>query len=170
MAIEVFQVEWTKLLRFDRALTQSVAQEGGIYAMYVETPRIYQLHYIGKSKDFYKRSGTHRNSASHLMTEAQQKKCFISFGLISCFEKSRMSHDITPEQLRDIESFFINEFKPHGNDQSTKKGYKGHPIIVFNTGKRGFMGETLSNCPDLIKLLKANLTTRTRSSVSSYLF
>ncbi len=124
--------------------------------MYIKMPSRYRIQYVGKSKDFFKRSGTHRNAASHMMTDAQLKKCFIAFGLVSCFEKSRMSHDITADQLLALETFLINDAKPIGNDEATKKGYKGNPIIVFNTGNRGFFQKVMSNCPDLVKFMKAS--------------
>ena len=157
MAIEVFQIEWTKPQPLDKALTQSAAQEGGIYAIGQINANGTKLQYVGKTKEFYGRSSTHMNYASHLNTKTQLKKYFIAFGLISCFDKSRMSHDITPEQLKDVESFFINFYKPEGNSPATKKGYRGHPIIVFNTGKKVFKLKTLTNCPDLVKLLKISL-------------
>ncbi len=167
MAIEIFYIDWTKLQTFDKALNQAASQEGGVYAMYRLTGRNYRLQYIGKSKDFSKRFGTHRNSASHMMNDNEMKKCFISFGLVFCFDKSRMSQDISPEQLRDIESFLINIKTPIGNDQGTKKGYKGNPIIALNSGNRGCFDKAMSNCPDLIKLLKGTFAKKVSSSASS---
>jgi len=157
MAIEIFVVDWTIPKPFKDALTQSASHESGVYAMYKVTGRNAILHYIGKSKDFYKRFGTHRNAASHLMNDAEMDKCLVSFGLVSCFEKSRMSQDITPEQLHDLESFLINSKKPTGNDDSTKKGYKGCATIVFNDGNRGGFPEIMTNNQDVIKLLKEKL-------------
>lgn len=157
MAIEVFGVRWTKLQPFDKALNQSASQEGGIYSMFKLTGQRYKLYYIGMSKDFFKRFGTHRSNASHLMAEADIKKHFVSFGLVSCFEQSRMTHDISLSQLRQLESYLINTIGPAGNDDSTKKGYKGSPIIVFNeadTVLRSLFKKEMSNCPELIKLLK----------------
>ena len=138
MAIEVFQIEWTKPQPLDRALTQATAHEGGIYLILEDNDVGIKPQYIGKTKDFYTRSSTHRNYAMHLLSETKQRKYTISFGLLSCFDKSHISHDATPEQLRDVESFFINEFNPKGNSDATKKGYKGHPILIFNIGKKLF--------------------------------
>lgn len=165
--IELFQVEWTKIQTFNQALNQAVTQESGIYAMYKQTGRKTNLHYIGKSKDFGKRSSTRRNTMNQMMTETEAKKTYIGFGLITCFEKSRMSHDITPEQLKEIESFFINYFRPNGNDAITKKGYKGHTIVVVNTGKCFTKSKYISNSPDLIKLLQTTFTTKVRSRSTS---
>jgi hypothetical protein len=159
MAIEVFKVEWTKVFPFDKALTQSASQEGGIYIMYKKgRSDIATLFYIGMSKDFQKRFGTHRNAASHMMTDADLKKCFVNFGIVTSFETSHLSHSFTTEQLHDLESYLINEVKPIGNSDSTKKGYKGLPIVVFNTGtKSRHLNKVMSSCSDLVKLLKAGL-------------
>jgi len=154
MAVEIFRVEWTKLEGFDRALTQAESQEGGLYAMFRLNRGVNTLYYIGKSIDFYKRFGTHRNSASHLMSDADFQKCFVSFGLITSFEQSQMSHNFTDAQLKDIETFYINYYRPIGNSESTKKGYKGNTIISFNTGKNFQKHKVISNSDNLIKFLK----------------
>jgi len=154
MAIELFRVDWTKLQTFDTALTQAESQEGGIYAMFRLYRGNYTLFYIGKSKEFQKRFGTHRNSASHLMSDADINKCFVTFGIITTFEQSQMSHNFTDEQLKDIESFYINNYRPAGNSEATKKGYKGHTIISFNTGKCFQKHKIISNSENLIKFLK----------------
>jgi len=154
MAVEIFRVDWTKLQTFNEALTQSESQAGGIYALAKLYRGDYNLFYIGKSKDFQKRFGTHRNSASHLMSDADIDKCFVSFGLISSFEQSQMSHNFTDAQLKDIESFYINFYRPIGNSEATKKGYKGNTIISFNTGKYFQKHKIISNSDNLIKLLK----------------
>ena len=154
MAVEIFRVEWTKPQAFDQALTQAESQQGGLYAMLKVSRGVTNLSYIGKSKEFQKRFGTHRNSASHMMSDVDLKKCSVTFGIISSFEQSQMSHNITPEQLKDIESFYINHYRPLGNDPSTKKGYKGNTIISFNTGKCFQKQKIVSNSENLVKLLK----------------
>jgi len=152
--IDLFQVTWTKPTPLTTALTQAESQESGIYAMLKKVGENFNLFYIGKSADFYKRSGTHRNNISHMMTEAEIKKCYIAFGLITTFEHSQMSHTISPEQLKDIESFYINYYRPVGNSDSTKKGYKGNTIISFNSGKCFQKHKIISNSENLVKLLK----------------
>jgi len=52
MAIEVFQIEWTKPQPLDKALTQSAAQEGGIYAIGLINANGTKLQYVGKLKSF----------------------------------------------------------------------------------------------------------------------
>ncbi len=155
MAIEIVRIEWSKLYPFDKALNQPEVKEGGIYALYKSASGSKKLHYIGKSKDFTTRFGFHRQNTAHMMSEAERRKCFVSFGLISTFDKSRMSNGITSEQLRDIESFLINELLPVGNDTSTKKGYKGNTIIAISSGKfiKPFKKLLIHN-PVLEKLLK----------------
>jgi len=154
MAVEIFRVEWTKLQTFSEALTQAESQVGGLYALARLNRGVTSLYYIGKSKEFQKRFGTHRNSASHLMSDNDIQKCFVSFGLISSFEQSQMSHNFTDAQLKDIESFYINNYRPIGNSEATKKGYKGNTIICFNTGKYFTKHKYISNSENLVKLLK----------------
>ena len=167
MAIELFRIEWTKLYPFDKALNQPEAKEGGVYTLYKSVGGNKKLHYVGKSKDFTTRFSSHRQNTAHILSETERKKCYVSFGLISSFEKSRMSSDISPEQLRDTETFLINALLPTGNDSSTKKGYKGNPIIIINGGKytRPFK-KVMTHNPELLKLLKSNL--KTSSSVYYY--
>jgi hypothetical protein len=91
---------------------------------------------------------------SHLISDTELKKYFVTFGIISSFEQSRLSRDITTEQLKDAESFYINFYRPVGNSDSTKKGYRGNTIIAFNTGKCFQKHKVISNSENLIKLLK----------------
>ncbi len=79
-----------------------------------------------------------------------------------------MSNDITAEQLRDVESFVINTLHPGGNGESTKKGYKGKPIIVINSGKRArSFDKIMSHNSELLKLLKENVAARRNRPNSS---
>jgi hypothetical protein len=170
MAIEVFQITWTKHFPLDKALDQPEAKEGGIYALFKGTASSKRLHLIGKTKEFMGRFSTRKQYAANMMTETERKNCHVCFGLISSFDISRMSNNTDDTQLRYIESFFINKFNPEGNDPSTKKGYKGSPIIIINGGKVTKPFEkVMTHNPDLIKLLKKNLKT-SRSSDSSYYF
>jgi hypothetical protein len=158
MAIEVFQINWSTLYPFDKALNQPEAKDGGgVYAMYKSINGNKKLHYIGKSKDFTTRFGFHRQNTAHILSDAERKKCYVSFGLISSFDKSRMSNNVLPEQLKDIESFLINELMPQGNDSSTKKSYKGDTIIAINSGKfiKPFKKLMIHN-PALEKLLRSS--------------
>jgi hypothetical protein len=36
------------------------------------------------------RFGSHKQNSAHLFSEADRKKCFVGFGLISSYEKSRI--------------------------------------------------------------------------------
>jgi predicted GIY-YIG superfamily endonuclease len=157
MAIEIFHIEWTKIQPFDKAINQSSSQSGGVYMMCRQIGERYKLSYIGMAKDFSKRFSTHRNSATHLISDSDYKKLYVSFGLVTSFEKGRMTHDIESTNLKILESFLINEIKPEGNDASTKKGYKGEPIVVFNhatTLLKGVFKKEMTNSPDLLKFLK----------------
>jgi hypothetical protein len=168
MAIELLRIEWTKSYQFDNALNQPEAKEGGIYALYRSVSGNKKLHYVGKSKDFATRFCSHRQNTAHMLSEADRKRCYVSFGLISSFEKSRMTSDISPEQLRNTENFLINALLPTGNDPSTKKGYKGNCIIIINHGKfiQPFK-KVMTNNSELLKFIKTNLTS-TKTVYESY--
>jgi hypothetical protein len=155
MAIEIFDIEWTKPKPFEDALTQSASHEGGIYAIYNLTGSTARIIYIGTTKDFYSRSSTHRNAFSHFNSD--NKKCLISFGVVSCFGISRITDKVTTEQLHDLESFLINFEKPDGNSESTKKGYKGNAIIVVNNGTKGSFDKIISSNTDIINYIRENI-------------
>ena len=69
-------------------------------------------------------------------------------------ERLFLSQSALSQQLKDIESYYINHNRPLGNDPSTKKGYKGNTIISFNTGKCFQKQKIVSNSENLVKLLK----------------
>lgn len=123
--------------------------------------------YIGKSQDLGRRLGEHQQGFSHI-GDKETKKLSYSFGTIYSLSGSITTADISPQQLRDVESFFINELQPLGNDPATKKRYKGTSLIVINIGKPVPFDKVIAHNKELLKLLKANLTTkRTTSSTSS---
>ncbi|MDO8717301.1 MAG: GIY-YIG nuclease family protein [Dehalococcoidales bacterium] len=160
MAIEFFEINWTKLHPFEKALTQPQVKEGGVYALYKLIGSSKKLLYVGKSKDFETRFCSHKNAADHLNTTNDRKKCFVSFGLISSYEKSRMSNDITPQQLKAVENFLIVALNPIGNGDSTKKRYTSdiHAIIV-NTGVVAKpLNKFMSHNPQLLTLIGKSKT------------
>ena len=162
MAIEVFEIKWTKRFPVTKALQQPEAVERGIYAYYIGD----KLHLFGKTKeDFRQRFSTRNQYAKNYMDETQIKKGYACFGLISVFAKSRMGNGCTPKQLKDIESYFINRFDTKGNDESTRKGYKGDSIIVINSGiiPKEF-DKVMSPYPELLKVLKRNIKFKTSDS------
>lgn len=136
MAIELFQIEWTNLYPFETALRQPEAMESGVYALYKSTGKTKKLFYIGKSKEFSSRFSSHKRNSFHMLNETERKRCFVSFGLISCFERSRLSTGATNPQLKNIENFLITKLQPIGCGDSTKKRYTGdYSMIIANTGK-----------------------------------
>lgn len=165
MSIEIVQINWSKLYPFNKALNQPEAKEFGVYALYKTAGGNKKLFYIGKSKDFITRFSTHRQNIAHMLSEKELNKCYVSFGFISSFDKSRVSSNISPEQLRNVESFLINELLPQGNDSSTKKGYKGMTIIAINGGKfiKPFKKVMIHNST-LEKLLKDSFKTKKTSA------
>ena len=164
MAIECYKVEWTKPYPFKEAVNRPEARQIGIYAIY-RSAGSKKPQYIGKSQELGRRLGEHQQGFSHTGVK-DTKKIFYSFGTIYSLSGSITTADISPQQLRDVESFFINELQPLGNDIATKKHYKGISLIVINTGKPVPFSKVMAHNKDLLKLLKTNLTlTRTRTEI-----
>src|ERR1035437_8414490 len=171
MAIELFQINWSELYSFDKASNHPEAKESGVYALYKSIGGNKKLHYIGKSNDFMKRFGVHRQNTAHMYSETDLKSCYVTFGIMSSFDKSKMSYEILPEQLKDCESFLINELLPQGNDPSTKKGYKGSTIIIINSGKLVKpLKKVMIHNPMLEKLLKNGFKPNDSEDDDSYSF
>jgi hypothetical protein len=168
MAIECFVIKWTRLFPFNKALTQPEAKEGGVYALYKAKASNKKLHYVGKTKDFETRFSSHKQSATHLLTGNELKRCYVAFGIISSFETNRLTGDITPEQLRIVENFFIVILRPEGNSESTKKRYTGnYPIFITNIGivTKPFT-KFMSQNSALLKFLGKPVNTKRRVSTS----
>ena len=134
MAIECYKVEWTKPYPFKEAVNRPEARQVGIYAIYKTASSKQKPLYIGKSQDLGRRLGEHQQGFSHIGGK-NTKKLSYSFGTIYSLSGSITTADISPQQLRDVESFFINELQPLGNGAATKKRYKGASLIVINIGK-----------------------------------
>ncbi len=163
MAIELFQIEWTKPYLFGEALHAPEASESGVYALFRSHGESKKLHYVGKTADFRTRFGTHKRAAARMLTDAELKKCSVCFGLVWSFEKTRLSRDVTPEQLGRVERFLINRLQPTGCGTNTKLGYASeYPMIVVNAGKviKPFE-KIMSHNPDILKLLGKKPTTTT---------
>jgi len=168
MAIECFEIKWTKQYPFEKALTQPEANEGGVYALYRAKGNTKNLHYIGKSKEFASRFSTHKRNTSHMMTESELKRCYVSFGMISSFETSRLTPSTNPDHLKVVENFLLVKLDPTGNHSNTKRRYIGdYPIIIANTGKftKPFR-KLMSQSDDLIKMLTGTTKNKTTSADS----
>lgn len=163
MAIECYKIEWTKPYSFKEAINRPEARQLGIYAIYDTIKTKKRLIYIGKSQEIGRRLVEHQQGISHFMGKTS-KKPHCSFGTIYSLSGSITTADISQKQLRDVESFFINEFQPSGNNSSTKKRYKGTSLIVINTGKPISFGKIVAHNKDLLKLIKATLTTKKSTS------
>jgi hypothetical protein len=153
MPIECFKIEWTKSLPFNKALLQPEAKRRGVYALF--KGNIKKPYYIGKARTFDNRLSIHKQSIFRMMSEAERKKCYISFGIVSSFKISHMTDAITDAELRSVESFLITRIQPIGNGDSTKKRYTGKlPMIIANTGSM-FKGlqKFMSQNNDLLKVL-----------------
>ena len=168
MAIDLFQIEWTKLFPFNTALLQPETKEKGVYALYRSAGKAKRLYYIGKSGELGDRLGAHKQSMFRMMSEAERKKCFVSFGLISFFGRSRMSRDIDDTQLKSVENFLITSLQPIGCGENTKKRYTGdYPMIVVNTGKVAKpFNKFMSQSSELLKILGKDTATKKKPASS----
>ena len=158
--MECFHIVWQGLFSFEEARNDPAARENGVYVAYECTGRtIKRMCYIGKSQELGPRLGTHRLGLARFLREKDMRKYRFSLATILSLERSVASHDITPKQLSDIESFLRNHYRPSGNDESTKKGYKGEPLLLINTGKLGKIDKLIAYNTDLLPLIKKNLGT-----------
>jgi hypothetical protein len=163
MAIECFEIKWTKLFPLSEIANQPEIKQGGVYARIIITGGTKKLHYIGKSTDFRQRTRYHRQATSHLGFDL--KKHYISLGIVSVFDGIIMSPKCTSNQLNDVESYLRNTARPKGNDPSTLKGYNGSPIIIVNTGTIPKpLKKFMSHSPILLKVLGKGTTTKKRAS------
>jgi len=163
MAIDVYKIEWSKPFPYEQAVSRPEASQHGIYAIYNTTKGKKTLVYIGKSQELRKRITQHQQGINRF----SKKEYTYSLGTIYPLS-GKTSTGITPKQLREIESFFINKYKPSGNDISTKKGYKGTSLIVINIGKLICFNKVDAHNEDLLKLLKNNLVTKKSTSSSDW--
>jgi len=165
MAIECFEIKWTKTYPFDKALLQPEAKRGGVYALF--KGEVKKPHYIGKATRFDNRLSKHKRSIFRMMNEAERKKCYISFGIVSSFEISHMTDVVTDTQLSSIENFLIMRLQPIGNGDSTKKRYTGKlPMIIANTGNVfNGLNKFMSQNNELLQVL--GKTTKSKSTSSS---
>ncbi len=160
--MECFKIEWKGPFSFADAQNSPEARESGIYLVYKLVKGSQILSYVGKSQQTGKRLSQHLQGFTHVLSDKEINKIAVFFGTIYCMEGSRTSANITPKQLGDIESFFINTIRPVGNSDATKKGYKGEHLMIINTstgGKLKFRSfdKVMCNNPDFLKLLKENL-------------
>lgn len=154
--MECFKIDWKGSYSLDEAQNKLEAREKGIYAIY----RAKKLVYVGKSVELGRRISEHNRGWSHFLSEKQRKQCSICIGTIYTYEGSSSSRDISSHQLQMVENYLINELQPEGNSGATKKGHKGLPVIIVNTGKRGKIRKIMCHNPELLKLLKDNLTVK----------
>jgi len=153
--MECFKIEWKGFFSSDKVQDQPEAREKGIYVFYEmswEEPE--RVLYIGQAQALNKRLKQHLQNWSHILSKEKMKELRVCVGIVYPLAES----DASIRGLLEIESFFINTFKPEGNDASTKKGYKGSPIIIVNTGKIGLFKKVISSHPELLTLLKENLS------------
>jgi hypothetical protein len=150
--MQCFKIDWKGFYPLDTVCSELEARKSGVYAIYqISWGDIEYCQYIGKAQVFSERLQRHIRDYVHL--GQGNPNYHVCLGIIHPFESTH----ITPQQLRDIESYLINIVKPKGNSPATKKGYKGKPILIINTGKTGSLSKVLCSQPDLLKLLKESL-------------
>ena len=152
--MDCFQVDWKGFYSLDDAQNKPESREKGIYGVYKQNKVLY---YIGESQEVGKRLSEHREAWARILSKSEMQSLSVCFGTIFSYEGSRPNLNITLKQLKDIESFFINTYKPEGNSEASKKGYKGIPLFVVNTGKINKLDKIICHNPDFIKLLKGCL-------------
>jgi hypothetical protein len=156
--MECFKIEWKGFYIANDARNQAAASGNGVYAIYEtgkgkSSTRIPKLWYIGKAKQLGNRIRQHEQALVRLGMKGN-----YCIGIIYFLQDEREHSKITPVQLSNIESFLINARKPEGNNESTKKGYKGKPILTINVGKVGAFERTMCNDSNLLSLMQANLS------------
>jgi hypothetical protein len=162
MSIDCYKVEWTKPFSFKQAINRPEARHLGIYAFYVKANTKNNLLYIGKSQEIGRRIIEHQQGLSHF-EKNNMKNITVRFGTIYSLNDNITTADISPKQLHNVESFFINKLQPDRNSESTKKRYIGVPLIVINIGKTIPFDKIMAQNEDLLKLLKANINTKKKS-------
>lgn len=150
--MQCYSIDWKGHYSFTDVQNQPESREIGIYGVY---KRNKVLWYIGKSEELGKRLAKHIEEWSHILSKAEIKALTVCVGTIFSYEGSRPNLDIKAKQLNDIESYFINIYKPKGNAETTKKGYKGEPLFIVNTGKINKFDRILCYNVDFIKLIKS---------------
>jgi hypothetical protein len=172
--MECFEIKWTGPFHVEEVLNQPEARRKGVYYFYKKVSSINKPQYIGKAQNFGERINTHNQGLSRFEDDKDKKKIFVHIGTIFSFEKDLPDNDITPEQLKVVESFLINSLQPQGNGEATKKGFKHTPVIIANTGKlppnkagTAKIDKVMSHSPQFLTLLKSNLAKKTASSTKS---
>jgi excinuclease UvrABC nuclease subunit len=146
--MDCFKIEWKGFYSADTVHDNPESKGKGVYAVYdVEYDE--HLIYIGKSQELGQRFKQHMRKTLSGRTDRKLKVCL---GIIHPIAGSRIS----PQQLNAVEKILISSVKPKENRQS--KHYVGKPIMVINTGKIGSLKKVISSHPDLLQLLKDNLS------------
>jgi len=177
--MDCFKIDWRGFYTATEVRNQAESSGHGVYAIFEtgkgKSPtRNPKLWYVGKAKQLGNRIRQHEQELSRL-----GKKGNYCIGIIYFLKEGREHSNITPAQLGNMESFLINSRKPDGNANSTKKGYKGKPILAINVGKMKAFDGVMCNDSNLLSLLQDNVPRKKvkslldkpkRKSTSSYVF
>lgn len=155
MATECFKIEWTGYYSLGNAQNRPEARKLGLYAIFKTDFDDRDLLYIGKAAEIGVRLTQHKQEWRQLYSPEELDEVEIAIGVLTSLD----GDPVNREQLKDIESLFINKYKPKRNAPSTKTGYRGRSALVVSTGKKGQFGNITTHDKRLITLLEDNLTT-----------
>jgi hypothetical protein len=156
MPTECYKIEWTGFYTLDKAHSQPEARKLGLYAVY--KPVLFDepiLWYIGKATEIGAQLNKHRQEWQKILSPEQLNELEITIGVLTSLD----GMPATERQLGDVESLFLNEYHPKGNDPSTMKGYKGRSALVVSTGKRVKVRKLTAHDKNLVKLIKNSTVT-----------
>jgi hypothetical protein len=154
MATECFKIEWTGYYSLDNAQNRPEARKLGLYAIFKPDFDERILLYIGKAAEIGARLTQHKQEWRQLYSPEELDEVEIAIGVLTSLD----GDPVDREQLKDIESLFINKYKPKRNAPSTKSAYRGRSALVVNTGKRGEFSKITTHDKRLIALLEDSLT------------
>jgi hypothetical protein len=153
MATECFKIEWTGYYSFNKATSRPEANKLGLYAIYKPTFDEKNLLYVGKATKIGTRLNQHRQALQRLSSPEEVNELQIAIGVLTLLDGKSANQG----QLKDIESLFINRYKPERNAPSTKKGYTGRSALVVSTGKTGRFNKLTTHDKTLSILIKDSI-------------
>jgi len=150
MATECFKIEWTGYYTVDEAHSQPEARKLGLYAVYKADFGEKTLLYIGKATGIGTRLNHYRQTLQKFFPPEELKELQIYIGVLTSLD----GESVDQKQLKNIESLFINVYKPERNGESTKKGYKGRSALVVSIGEIGKFKMLTAHDKKLRRLIK----------------
>lgn len=153
MATECFKIDWTGYYSFNKAKSRPEARKLGLYAIYKPTFDERILLYVGKATDIGTRLNQHKQALQRLYSPEELNEVQIAIGVLTSLD----GKSVNQGQLKDVESLFINKYKPERNAPSTKRGYTGRSALVVSTGKTGRFNKLTTHDKALLILIKDSI-------------